>query len=95
MFNYEEILYNCFPGGLLNEDKNEWGIVGECEAPKLRAYATTLTPEVAIEAHQNNVNIIVAHHTAWNFMYAQKEKTYQLLKKHRISKYLWCHLTVR
>jgi len=91
MFNYEDILYKCFPDNLLNEDKKEWGIVGESEGPKLLAYATTLTPEVVIEAHKNNVNIIVTHHTAWDFMYEQKEKTYQLLKKYGITN-IWCHL---
>ncbi len=91
MFNYEEILYKCFPDSLLDEDKKEWGISGKSEAPKLLAYATTLTPEVVIEAHENDVNIIVTHHPVWSFMYEQKEKTYQLLKKYRITN-IWCHL---
>jgi len=91
MYNYEEILYKCFPSSLLDEDKKEWGIVGECEAPKLLAYASTLTPDVVEEAFQNKVNVIITHHTAWGFMYEQKEKTEQLLKQYGITN-IWCHL---
>jgi putative NIF3 family GTP cyclohydrolase 1 type 2 len=91
MYNYEEILYKCFPSNLLNEDKKEWGIVGDCETPKLLAYATTLTPDVVEDASQNNVNVIITHHAAWDFMYEQKEKAEQLLKKYKITN-VWCHL---
>ena len=91
MCNYEEILYKCFPSSLLDEDKKEWGIFGKCEAPKLIAYAATLTPDVVEEAFQNKVNVIITHHTAWDFMYEQKEKTEQLLKKYEITN-IWCHL---
>lgn len=91
MFNYEDILYKCFPHSLLDEDKNEWGIIGACNTPKMLAYATTLTPEVIKEASQNNINVIVTHHTAWDFMYEQKNKTNKLLKKYEITN-IWCHL---
>ena len=91
MFNYEEILFKCFPCSLLDEDKNEWGINGDCNPPELLAYATTLNPEVVEEAYQNKVNVIVTHHSAWDFMYEQKEYTEKLLKKYGITN-IWCHL---
>ena len=50
-------------------------------------YATNLTPEVIIQAKNQEVDLIMTHHDAWNFIYGLREECEKLLKEYEISHY--------
>ncbi len=54
-------------------------------------YATNLTPEVVISAIDHEVDLIVTHHDAWDFIYGMKNECIGMLTKNRISHY-FAHL---
>ena len=54
-------------------------------------YATNLTPEVISSATDHEVDLIVTHHDAWDFIYGMKDDCVGMLTKNRISHY-FAHL---
>ncbi|MCR8645485.1 Nif3-like dinuclear metal center hexameric protein [Paenibacillus sp. N1-5-1-14] len=54
-------------------------------------YATNLTPEIVLQAAEKNVDLIVTHHDAWDFVYGMKEKCVELLDVHHIA-HCYIHL---
>lgn len=54
-------------------------------------YATNLTPNTVKEAIQQEVDLIITHHDAWEFVYGMKEQCLKLLEEHQISHY-FAHL---
>lgn len=53
--------------------------------------ATNITPEIVLQAAEKNVDLIVTHHDAWDFVYGMKERCVELLKEHNIA-HFYIHL---
>lgn len=54
-------------------------------------YSTNITPEIIKQAAENNVELILTHHDAWDFIFGMKEECHSLLKEHGIS-HFFVHL---
>jgi len=68
--------------GFYNFNQNSYTKIG---------YATNITPEIILQAAEKNVEIIVTHHDAWNFIYGMKEKCIDLLERNNIA-HFFVHL---
>ena len=64
---------------------DEWGFLNEVDKNIQKiGYATSLSTDIIDEAVQNDVDFILTHHDAWDFVYGMKEKCMQLLNKHNM-----------
>ena len=54
-------------------------------------YCTNLTIESAQEAVKNNVNLLITHHDAWEWMSGLKEDALRILKQRNIT-HFYIHL---
>ena len=72
--------------------KNEYGFtnIGRDDILKL-GYCTNLTIESAQEAVKNNVNLLITHHDAWEWMSGLKEDALGILKQSNIT-HFYIHL---
>lgn len=81
--------------GQLLIDFNEDDEYGYCnfskEMYKVIGYATNITPEVIEQAAEANVDLLITHHDAWEFVYGMKERCVELLKEHEIA-HFYVHL---
>ena len=85
-----KILYNVIDAKLLDAHPDEWGIVAHCPTPDSIGFATTLTTAVIRQAIAKDINLLVTHHDAWDFMLEERSRCYDLLEQHKIS-HAWCH----
>jgi len=85
-----ELLYNIIDPKLLDSLPDEWGIVIHCPNPQSIGFATTLTPAVIRQAIAKDINLLVTHHDAWEFMLEERHASIELLAQHQIS-HVWCH----
>lgn len=86
----EKILYQIMNHDLLDAQPDEWGVTIHCPDPKSVGYATTLTPSVIHQASEKNLELLVTHHDAWEFMLDERDTSHQLLAQYQIS-HIWCH----
>jgi len=86
----ENTLYAVFGAGPLDSDREEWGVLEYHPDPRSMGYATTLTPGVVRQAAAREIDLLVTHHNAWDFMLEAQAEAHRLLKVHGIS-HLWCH----
>ena len=86
-----EMMDVLFTRELLDAHPDEWGIAGYCDHPVSVGYATTITPETIRAAVDRNVDVIVTHHDAWEFIFEQREEVRSLLRKHGLT-HIWAHL---
>jgi dinuclear metal center YbgI/SA1388 family protein len=72
--------------------KNEYGFtnIGTEDVLKM-GYCTNLTIESAQEAVKNNVNLLITHHDAWEWMLGMKEDALKILKQSNIT-HFYIHL---
>ncbi|WP_028562591.1 Nif3-like dinuclear metal center hexameric protein [Paenibacillus pinihumi] len=81
--------------GQLLEDFNENDEYGYCNFTsanyKKLGYATNITPEIILQAAEKNIDLIITHHDAWEFVYGMKERCVELLKEHHIA-HFYIHL---
>lgn len=72
--------------------KNEYGFtnIGRDDVFKL-GYCTNLTIESAQEAVKNNVDLLITHHDAWEWMSGMKEDALGILKQSNIT-HFYIHL---
>ena len=72
--------------------KNEYGFtnIGREDVLKL-GYCTNLTIESAQEAVKNNVDLLITHHDAWEWMSGMKEDALEILKQSNIT-HFYIHL---
>lgn len=54
-------------------------------------FATNITPEIVMQAAEMNVDLIVTHHDAWDFVYGMKERCIELLEEYNIA-HFYIHL---
>jgi putative NIF3 family GTP cyclohydrolase 1 type 2 len=86
----KELFYSIFDPEILDAHPEEWGSVFHCPHPDAIGYATTLTPAVINHAIENKINVLVTHHTVWDFMQEEKNLCLDLLARHNLS-HIWCH----
>lgn len=68
--------------------KKETGIIYDAANTIRRVgYATNLTLEVIELAKKNNVDLIITHHDAWDFIYGLRDACIEKLKAYQISHY--------
>ncbi|MEK6795452.1 MAG: Nif3-like dinuclear metal center hexameric protein [Spirochaetota bacterium] len=81
-----------FLTGLFEPMPDEMGLTA-AHAQTIHAvgYATNLTPEVIDAAAERNVDLILTHHNAWNFIYGMDVRCRSLLREHRLS-HFFVHL---
>ena len=72
--------------------KNEYGFtnIGREDVLKL-GYCTNLTIDSAQEAVKNNINLLITHHNAWEWMTGLKEAALEILKQSNIT-HFYIHL---
>ena len=72
--------------------KNEYGFtnIGREDVLKL-GYCTNLTIDSAQEAVKNNINLLITHHDAWEWMTGLKEAALEILKQSNIT-HFYIHL---
>ena len=85
-----KLLYSIFDSKLLDSLPDEWGIIIHCPNPQSIGYATTLTPAIIRQAINKEINLLVTHHDAWEFMLEERRTSVELLAQHQIS-HVWCH----
>jgi putative NIF3 family GTP cyclohydrolase 1 type 2 len=86
----KNILHQVIDQNLLEAQPDEWGISIHCQNPKTLGYATTLTPAVIHQAAAIDLELLVTHHDAWEFMLDERNESHKLLAQHQIS-HIWCH----
>ena len=86
----EKILQSIFDPTLLDALPGEWEVVIHHPQPTSIGYATTLTPDVIRQAAERNIELLVTHHNAWEFMREERTACQSLLAQHQIS-HIWCH----
>ena len=86
----EEFLKTLFsPAAMVS---SEFGITCRARNVVTRiGYSTNLTPEVVESAIQHEVDLVITHHDAWEFIYGMKAECKEMLTKNRIS-HLFAHL---
>ena len=80
-----KILQHIFDPHLLDATPDEWGIVMHCPNPQSIGFATTLTPAVIRQAIARDIQLLVTHHDAWDFMLEEQQTAFELLAQHHIS----------
>jgi putative NIF3 family GTP cyclohydrolase 1 type 2 len=71
---------------LTSEIPEEFGFTSEvCDEIKTIGYATNLTPEIVRNSIKRQVDLIVTHHDAWDFLYGMKERCLEEMRLHNIS----------
>lgn len=66
----------------------ECGVTADfCKEIHKIGYSTNLTLEVVEKAKENNVDLIITHHDAWDFVYGLKDACMKKLEQYNISHY--------
>jgi len=86
----ERILHQVIDQNLLEAQLDEWGIVIHTSNPKSIGFATTLTPAIVQQAVNKDLDLLVTHHDAWDFMLDEQTESHELLSQQKIS-HIWCH----
>lgn len=85
-----QLLHSIFDPTLLDSQPDEWGIVIHNLNPHSLGFATTLTPALIRQAIAKDIDLLVTHHDAWDFMLEERQASVELLARHQIS-HVWCH----
>jgi len=86
--DFEKFIIDTFTKEKLElvEGKNEYGFTNMGKDNILKVgYCTNLTIGVAQEAAKNNVNLLITHHDAWEWMTGIKEEALGILKQNNIT----------
>lgn len=87
----KSFLIDLFGAAKLTDD-SEWGFTIEAASKISRlGFATNLTPETVKAAARAEVDLLVTHHDAWDFLYGMKEFCQAELRSHGMS-HLFVHL---
>lgn len=73
-------------------DPSEWGFTVELASPISHiGFATNLEPETVEAAVAQDVDLLVTHHDAWDFLHGMKDRCVTALQEHGIS-HVFVHL---
>jgi dinuclear metal center YbgI/SA1388 family protein len=88
---FESTIIKLFGNELLAEFDDDYGFTNKTNDPiKTVGYCTNLSIEVIEQAKDKNVDLIVTHHDAWDFIFGLKEECLKKLKAYNIS-HFWVH----
>ena len=74
------------------EENEEYGFNNPISNEIIRVgFTTNLTPDVVSKAIGKNVQFIITHHDAWDFLYGMKEQCNRMLEENSIS-HFYIHL---
>ena len=79
------------PKNCLTLTQRNGGVANYCDNPSSLGYSTTITPDTIQAAVDREVDVIVTHHDAWDFMFEQKEEVHALLRDKSLT-HIWAHL---
>jgi putative NIF3 family GTP cyclohydrolase 1 type 2 len=85
-----QLLQSIFDPTILDSQPDEGGILIHNPDPRSLGFATTLTPAVIRQAIAKEIDLLVTHHDAWDFMLEERQASIELLAQHHIS-HVWCH----
>lgn len=91
--DFKKFIKNTF-GSLIEQfsENDEYGFNNPPSKEFFRVgYTTNLTPEVIKKAADENVQLIITHHDAWDFIYGMKEQCSKMLGENGIS-HFYIHL---
>ena len=87
---FEQTIKKLFGTELL-EEHDDYGFTNASnENIKKIGYATNLSLETVEKAIQNDVDLIVTHHDAWDFLYGLRAACVKKMREHNIS-HFWIH----
>lgn len=86
LVQFEELIHALFSKELLEEfyDDYEFTYLTNKSITKI-GYATNLSLETIDEAAENDIDLMITHHDAWDFLYGLKEECVKRLEKHQIN----------
>ena len=85
-FDLIEQLKSCFEPISVEGYKGEFGYVVNCEDEVRRVgFATNLDQITAARAIEEEVDALITHHDAWDFLYELRERAHSMLKSASIS----------
>ncbi|MFZ3578762.1 Nif3-like dinuclear metal center hexameric protein [Virgibacillus sp. DJP39] len=88
---FEHTIRKLFNKELLEELDDDYGFTNKSRGSfKTVGYSTNLSLETIESAAENNVELMVTHHDAWDFIYGLKEECLKKLKEYNIS-HFWIH----
>lgn len=89
----KEYIESLFDKNKLNFDGEYGCFIDDSREINKIGYSTNLTPEVVNNAINSNVDIIITHHDAWDFVYGMKKYCIDKLKEANIS-HIYIHLAL-
>ncbi|MCG1022901.1 Nif3-like dinuclear metal center hexameric protein [Sutcliffiella horikoshii] len=88
---FKTIINKLFPGNLMEEFNDDYGFNNTSNnIIKTIGYSTNLSIEVIEQAKTAQVDLILTHHDAWDFIYGLKDECIKRLKEYNIS-HFWIH----
>jgi len=88
---FDASIEKLFNKELLEEFNDDYGFTNKTnDSIKKIGYCTNLSLEVIEQAKNNQVDLIVTHHDAWDFLFGLKEQCQKKLKEYNIS-HFWIH----
>ncbi len=89
--NFNVIINELFPKELLEEFHDDYGFTYTSnKIIKKIGFSTNLSVEVIEQAKAAQVDLVITHHDAWDFIYGLKEECIKRLKTYEIS-HFWIH----
>lgn len=83
---FKDFIHSLFSAELLKEFDGDYGFTYKENKPiKKVGYATNLSLETVEEAKRNQIDLMVTHHDAWDFLYGLRDACVEKLKEHGIS----------
>jgi dinuclear metal center YbgI/SA1388 family protein len=88
---FETSIIKLFSKELLAEFTDDYGFTNKTNASIKRiGYSTNLSIDVIEQANKQNVDLLLTHHDAWDFLFGLKEACLKKLKDYKIS-HFWIH----
>ncbi|QHE53360.1 Nif3-like dinuclear metal center hexameric protein [Pontibacillus sp. HMF3514] len=83
---FEKLIESLFSKELLLEFYDDYGFTYKTNRSIINiGYATNLSLETIDEAIKNDIDLMITHHDAWDFLYGLREECVKQLEKHQIS----------
>jgi len=83
---FEDIIQKMFSKEFLEEFYDDYGFTYKVNKSISKiGYATNLSLETIDEAANHNVDLMITHHDAWDFLYGLREECVKKLEEHQIS----------
>lgn len=88
---FEDSIKKLFSEELLEEFDDDYGFTNKTnDSINTVGYCTNLSIEVIEQANKNNVDLLVTHHDAWDFIFGLRDECLKKLKEYNIS-HFWIH----